>query len=217
MNMRVFLLMMILTEFSFAQPSPNAQDWKVRKEENGITVYSRHEDGVSIDEIKVVNTVHASLSAIVAVLLDVPHYPDWIFRCTEGKILKEVSDSEQYQYQVNDGPYPVSDRDVVVHFTVWQDPKTKIVYTHSVGVPDYIPKDEDAVRMPLFDGGYQLIPLGNGDVQVVYTLMLDPGGSIPDWIVNKMISSGPYETQLKMKGQVEKAEYQNQKFSFIKD
>lgn len=218
--MKNFLLLPLfisLYSLTNAQPSPSSEDWKLKKNENGIMIYSRHEEGVPIDEIKVVSVLHASLSSVVAMLMDVDHYSEWIFRCTESKLLQQVSEKEQYQYQKNDAPYPVSDRDIVVHFTIWQDPKTKIVYTRSVGTPDYVPAKSGIVRIPMFDAGYILMPLPNGDVQVVYTLMLDPGGSLPNWVVNWSIITGPYETTIKMPAQVLKADYQSKKFTFIVD
>ncbi|MFI5135381.1 MAG: START domain-containing protein [Chitinophagales bacterium] len=201
---------------TFAQ-SGGADDWQLRKDEKGIKVYSRHVDGHDIDQLKVVSVMHGSLSSIAAVIMDVNHYPDWIYSCKEGKLLKQVSPTEQYQYQRIGAPYPFSDRDAAIHFTISQDPTTKVISTRSVAVPDYVPENKDLVRLPVFDASYELTPLLNGDVQVVYMLQIDPGGYIPSWLVNATIISGPFESTVKMQKQIEKTEYQNRKLPFIQE
>ncbi len=159
--------------------------------------------------------MHGSLSSIASVILDVDNYTSWIYSCKESKLLNQVSATEQYQYQHLGAPYPFSDRDVAVHLTIWQDPKTKIVYTRSQAVPDYVPVKKDIVRLPVFDGSYTLQPIGNGNVQVTYTLKMDPGGYLPDWLVNMTFITGPFESTVKMQKQVQKTEYQSRKLPFI--
>jgi len=170
---------LITSLYSFAQQSKK-EEWHLRKSENGINIYTRRLPGASIDELKTIYTVHASLSSIAAVLLDANSYPEWIYACEEGKILTQVTPTDQYQYQKMDVPAPFTDRDAVIHFTLWQDSVTQIVHTRSLAVPEYIPKKEGIVRLPVFDASYQLIPQANGNVQVIYMLRMDPGGYIPD-------------------------------------
>jgi len=213
---KIFLFISFLPLFTFAQSKP-VDDWHLRKDEKGIKVYTRHVDGVEIDQLKVVSVMHASLSSIAAVIMDVNHYPEWIYACKEGKLLQQVSPTEQYQYQRMAAPYPFSDRDAAIHFTISQDPKSKVISTHSLAVPDYVPDKKDIVRLPVFDGSYQLTPLSGGDVQVIYMLQIDPGGYIPSWLVNATIITGPLESTIRMQKQVEKAEYQDRKLAFIQE
>lgn len=197
---------------TFSQTTP----WKLAKDENGIKVYTRHVDGFDIDELKTELVVKGSLSAVVAIITDVDHYYQWIFACSESRVLQRISETEQYQYQVNDLPYPVSDRDIVIHFKMWQDSITKKVYTSSIADPTYIPANSGMVRLPIFIGSYELTPLPNGEVFVSYSVRLDPGGSIPDWMANLFIVKGPYESMLKMQERVESGKYNGMKFAFLR-
>lgn len=190
--------------------------WQLAKDENGIKVYTRHAEGFEVDELKAVLTMKAPLNAIVAVMVDVDHYVEWIYACTESRIIQKVSETEQYQYMVSDVPYPFSDRDNIVHFKVWQDSITKSVFTSSIGVPDFIPETEGRVRVPVYIAEYELTPLPNGEVNVSYQLRLNPGGKIPDWMLNLFIIKGPYESTLKMRQRVETGKYDNTRFSFLK-
>ena len=119
----------------------------------------------SIDELKVVSVVHGSLSSLCAVLIDANNFPNWIYACAEAKIVQQVSEKEQYQYQRQ----------------------------------------------------YELVPLDSNNIRVTYTLALDPGGDIPDWLINMTIVTGPYESTLKLQKEVYRPEYRNKKLSFIQE
>lgn len=215
--LRFILILFIFTSnHSFSQ-SKKKEEWRLRKNENGIRVYTRRPEGAAVDELRVISVMHASLSSIVAVMMDVNHYSDWIYACAQSTILQQTSTTEQYQYQVIDVPTPFTDRDAVIHFKVWQDPKTKIVYTKSEAAPAFIAEKKEMVRVQLFNASYQLIPQGNGDVKVIYSLRTDPGGYVPDWLVNWTIVTGPYQSTLKMQDMVKKPEYAQTKLSFIEE
>ena len=98
-----------------------------------------------------------------------------------------------------------------------QDSVTKNVFTNSTAEPDFIPETDGRVRVPVYIAEYQLTPTPNGQVDVSYRLRLDPGGKIPDWMVNLFIIKGPYESTLKMRERIETGKYNGAKFSFLKE
>lgn len=206
------LLVFTVISAAFSQTT----EWKLAKEQNGIKVYTRHVDGFAIAELKTELTVNAPLNAVIAVITDADNYSKWIYSCTSSAILKKVSETDQYQYQVNDVPYPFSDRDIVIHFKIWQDPETKKVFTSSTGVPDYIAEKDGLVRVPTFIGGYEITALSENEVKIMYQVRLDPGGNIPDWMVNLFIVKGPYESTKKLRERVESKQYDEVQFSFLK-
>ena len=212
-NALVLLLFIFfsLTKSSFA----DSTDWVLQKNENGITVYTRIAEGTHLKEVRVVNVVESSLSALVALLLDAKNYPNWIYACSEASVLKDINKQEQYQYQVTDVPWPVSDRDVASHFKIEQDSTTNIVSVTNTGQPEYIPSKEDRVRVPHFQSNYKFTPLGNGKVKVEFELYVDPGGSVPDWLINANIVTAPYKTTLALIKQLPK--YQAASFDFIRE
>lgn len=204
----VFLL---LSAFSYDDPA----NWTLKKDENGIKVYTRYPPGSNLKQVRVVNTVKSSLSAIVSLLLDTKNYPGWIYACSEAQTLKIINDREQYQYTVTNVPWPVSDRDVAAHFKVEQDSSTRIVSVNSTGIPDYIPDKEGRVRVQHFQSNYKLTPLDSGMVKVEFELYVDPGGSVPAWLINSNIVLAPYNTTVAMITQLPK--YQSASYSFIKE
>ena len=214
--MRSFLLL-ILPVFVLASFNANADsiDWVLRKNENGITVYTRYAEGSNLKEVKVVNVVNSSLTGLVALLLDVKNYPNWIYACSEASTLSTISEQEQFQHQVTDVPWPVSDRDVVSHFKISQDKGTKIITVINAGEPDRIPDKDGIVRVQHFQSTYRFTPLPDGKVKVEFELYVDPGGNIPAWLINANIVAAPFKTTEAMIKQL--PSYQNASISFIEE
>jgi ribosome-associated toxin RatA of RatAB toxin-antitoxin module len=214
-NMRASFFFFIIL-FSLCRiSSADSTDWVLQKNENGIAVYTRYAQGTHIKEVRVVNVVESSLSGLVALLLDVKNYPNWIYACSEASVLKEINSLEQYQYQVTDVPWPVSDRDVVSHFKLQQDSITKIVTAMNTAKPEYIPKKDDRVRVQHFQSNYKFTPLPDGKVKVEFELYVDPGGNVPDWLINSNIVTAPYKTTLALIKQL--PDYQKASFDFIRE
>jgi len=209
----VFLLVIFFLSSSF--DSNDSSSWILQKNENGIKVYTRVTDGSDIKEVRVVNNVKSSLSGLVALLLDSKNYTNWIYACTESNPVKKVSETEMFNYQVTDFPWPVNDRDLVCNFKVSQDAVTKIVSFNKVGVTGYVPEKNSYVRIKNFQSNYRLTPLSTDSVQMELEMKVDPGGEIPTWLINSNIVMAPYKSTISMLNQIPK--YQSASYPFIQE
>lgn len=206
-----FFVFVLCTSFS-----PNeSTDWALKKNENGIAVYTRSASGFDLKEIRVVNKVKSSLSGIVALLFDTKNYPAWMAGCKETRILKTISNHELYNYQVTDLPWPVTDRDVVTHFKLEQNAVTGIVTITKTAAPQFIPANEGYVRVRYLQAKYTLTPLSSDSVQIEMELQVDPGGSIPAWLINANIVSAPFKSTEQMIKRLPM--YKSASCSFIKE
>lgn len=211
---KLVLPILLLTLFGFV-PQKKEEPWRLRKFENGISVYSREAEGSNFLELKCVFSIKTSLSSIVALLDDFESYPEWVYRCEKSSTLKKTSDQDLIHYQSVAPPWPVDKRDLIVQVKLTQDPITKVVQQRSICIPDYVPRVPGHVRVVNLRALWTLTPLKDGFVNVEYLLMLDPAGSIPAWVVNLGVVDGPYQTELNMKEWLFKEKYQSAKSSFI--
>lgn len=198
-------------------PAHSQKEWELRKSENGIEVYTRNAESSSFKELKSVVTLQTSLSSIVALLNDWDSYPQWVYRCGKSTTLKNISETELIHYQTVLAPWPVDNRDFIVNVKMVQDPASGVVVITSACTPDFIPVVPDYVRIREFKASWTLSPQKNGTVQVVYQLLVNPGGYVPAWVINLAVVDGPYETTLHLKEWIKKEKYQKAKFRFIKD
>ena len=212
------LLLLFIINSSFISPFLSSTDeWQLKKQESGISVYTRTAENSSFKELKSQVQIKTSLSSIIALLNDWDSYPQWVYKCGKSNTIKKINETELIHYQTLIAPWPVDDRDFVVNVKLSQDAKTKTVYQKAVCIPDYIPKVDGHVRITEFKALWTITPLKNGMVNVEYQLLVDPGGNIPAWLVNLAVVDGPFETTFHLKEWVMKAKYQNAKFSYIKE
>lgn len=209
-----FLNFNLLMQFS-GEKLHGSDEWKLKKYENGIAVYNRHDENSDFKELKAVMQIKTSLSSIVALLNDWESYPKWVYRCDKSTTLKQISETELIHYQTVKGIWPVESRDFVVKVKITQDPVTKVVKQIATSMPDYYPRQQDHVRITEFRAAWTLTPLKNGIVNLEYQLFVNPGGAVPAWIVNLAAIDGPYETSYNLKHWISKDKYQKAKYGFI--
>ncbi|MCO6501211.1 MAG: hypothetical protein J5I47_12660 [Vicingus serpentipes] len=201
-----FLLLVIAIVCS---SSNNAIKWKLEKSKNDIQVFSFIPEGKSLKQIKSHAIVKAEMSTILNVLADPDNYVNWIYKCSLSKKIKRINKTEMVYYTQSDTPWPISDRELYVHNTFYQDMDSKIVYSSSKPLEhiDKIPLKKGVVRVTDFESKWKFTPLKNGKIAIDYYLKLDPAGKIPTWLLNMTIEIGPYETMENFKNELTKEKY----------
>jgi len=188
-------------------------DWQLAKEEDGIKVYTRAVDGSPVKQFRASTKISASLASVLAVMLDSDACPEWIYRCAEAKVLKRNNFGDSYVYRTINLPWPVTDRDIVMHKLVTQDPDSKTVTIKNTSVPDFFPRTKH-VRIEVSESLYLLEPGKDGTVELTWTQLSDPAGALPKALVNSMIVTSPLSTLKSLREMVKKDGYRNAKLSY---
>lgn len=136
----------------------------------------------------------ASANQMIAMWLDPENYINWQYNTTNARLIKTINESEIIYYTEVAAPWPVSNRDLVVHLKISQDEKTKILTVSGKSVADFIPTKEQLVRIPLAISSWKVTPISESQLAVEYTMDLDPGGSVPAWMANMVVAEAPYIT-----------------------
>ncbi len=208
------LLIGLLSAFLLSPIGENLNTWKLKKDFNGITVYTKTDIQNGLKVFRGVTEVESSLSSLIGLMKSIDDGPNWIYNCTEAKVLNAESFWEEYIYFRSHVKWPFRDRDAVIHMKLDQDAETKIVTITMEGIPGYLPKTKNVVRMPVMKGYWQLVPL-DGKVIVTYQMMSDPGKGIPEFLSNSGLIDYPFETLLKLKKRVLTDRYQDLTFPQI--
>lgn len=178
----------------------HSQDvWKQTRNNDGIKVFVKKRKDCNINDLKLKTEIRTTLNALMGLLADKESYPKWVYGCSEGKLLKAVSDTEVYHYQVTDSPWPLNDRDMVCHSIINQDPTTKTIQYLITSAPKYVKEHPDRIRVFNLKASWTFVPLENGMISAEYNLSVDPRGGLPAWVINLFIAEGPLQTVKKMK------------------
>lgn len=194
-----------------------AQEWKLKKEEDGIKIYTRLPVGSDIEEVRSTVRIKSSLTAFATLLKDVDGYVEWAYNCVEAKLIEAINDTAQIYYSHTDLLWPVSDRDLVFLFSLKQDPQTLVIKTNSYSVTEKVPLKEGIVRVRKGRTSWTITPKPGGYVEVDYYVSIDPAGSIPAWLVNSTITTGPLNTLQKVRQLLESGRYAASTFDLIRE
>jgi hypothetical protein len=91
-------------------------------------------------------------------------------------------------------PWPVSDRDEVIHMRVRTDSLPLFITINGNGEPNLVPTIPGRVRVTHYKASWRVTMPNPHSIQIIYFLEFDPGGSIPAWVANSFAEKGPYET-----------------------
>ena len=97
--------------------------------------------------IKVECILEGNYDKLMAVLNNVSHQKDWVYNNKTAHIISRVSPYEFYYYTETSLPWPMSNRDAVVHLKMNKDSLNRFLKIEAVGVPDYIPEKSGKVRV----------------------------------------------------------------------
>jgi hypothetical protein len=206
------ILLLFIQVATFGQSA-----WKLVSEKEGIKIYTSEVIDSKIKAIKVECEFNASASQLVALLMDINTSADWVYHTKSATIIKQVSPSEIYYYSEVNMPWPTANRDFVAHLTVSQNPITKVVIIDGPAVQGMMPDKKGIVRISNSIGKWTITPFGLDQIKVQYTLHVEPGGSIPAWMVNMFASQGPQQIFKAIRVQLEKPEYKNAILPFIEN
>jgi len=194
----------------FAGTAHGEEEWRLAREDQGIEVSIRKVEGSAIAESRAIMKLEGvTLSTVLALIADVAHQHEWIASMDESRVLAVISPVEQINYTLSRAPWPVADRDAVVRskFSFDQEQGVARVETHAE--PDYIPQRSGVVRIRKVDSSWTVTRLPENAIEVRYQVHSEPGGSLPAWLVNRIIFEQPFETLLNLREQVKLTQYRD--------
>lgn len=178
-------------------------EWKLKKEESGISIYTRKIEGSQMDEFKgIVLIANTTLTDVLEIILDAENYPALFPDCSQARILKKEGKYYDIHYIYLKSPWPVKDRDAVYESvtTISEDGKKAMVLLRPLS--GYIKETEDIVRMKNGNGYWELEEDNMHSVKVIYEFHADPGGDIPSWLANYGAVTNPFKTLINLRKRV---------------
>lgn len=192
MRIRAVVAGLAFAALSGSSATAGEAPWSLARERDGIVVHTRPVAGSGIREFRGSAVVPASVEAIRAVLRDADHFKDWFPNTSESRLLARDG-AVAYQYSVLDAPWPVSDRDNVFRSETRIDPATGRVSIGVTAAPDYHPEQPERVRVRRAEGQWLLEPVGPADTRVTFRMHLEPGGGVPQWLINAQVVDTPFD------------------------
>ena len=168
------------------------QDWHLVKDEDGIEVYLKDVPGSSYQAYRGVVHIRSGVDRVLALQDDPVQACTWIYECRQQKLLKSEQNRAWTYTQVNT-PWPVQARDTVLKIDT-QHQAGGVVLREISAEPTFMPANAEYVRVPQAAGYWKLTPRDSGELEVIYELHAEPGGSVPAWLANRFVVESPFQT-----------------------
>ncbi len=187
---------------------------EAQDEDKNIQIFTRTVGDSPLKEFKGVTQIKASVNDFVALLQDSEVATNWMHNVIEFDVMESPSETENVIYTVNKTPWPVTNRDAYIRSEMTAD-ANGVVTSSITGAADYKEANDDYIRMPELKGAWVFTPKADGMVEVVYQVHANPGGSLPNWLVNAIVVETPMNTLSNLHNIIQDEKYQGQSFAFI--
>lgn len=197
--MKNLLAVCFLVAFSFtilpnasakAEESPDSK-WELKKTGDNIKVYFRKKTE-EIVEVKVKALYKHNCEKVVKTIKNTTYYPQWVYKCQKTEYVYE--NGQRYLRTVTDIPWPLQDRDNIAFQKPMRHPDENTYIIESYSVPKAIPEYDGITRQEKSDVRWEIKKLDKNTTSIDYTIQIKLTEGLPDFIVESITVSGPYET-----------------------
>jgi hypothetical protein len=210
-------LLLLLALFTFlCGPLRSQTQWSLKKDKEGIKIYTGSIENSKFKAVKVECIIKGSLTKLATLLLNAESQPQWVYSTKYAYIARKVSPSEIYYYAEMNTPWPISTRDMVIDLAITQDPVSKIMTVHADNIDKIIPVKTGKIRVPITEATWIVTPLQENKIKIIYSILIDPGGEVPAWMVNMFIVKVPFESFRKLTTLIGNTSKET-KLNFLKD
>jgi len=182
---------------------PGANDWMLKDQKDGISVYSRHSELSRFNDIEVEMDLPGTAAQLISILLNVEKYPEWAFSTRSSTLIKRIGNNELIYYSEISAPWPVSNRDFYADVSISCDSSKHSWCMVSTGLKDFLPEKKGLVRIPRSKAVWNISQRSDRVIHLQYVLQVDPGGCLPAWIANMFATKGPMQTFASLRKKME--------------
>jgi len=201
---------------SFLMFDAKAQEWEFIKSEAGVEISKREVVGSDFEEFKSSSKIEGEISAFIALIQDIEGMVDWGYKLKRTELLESSGDTLLIYFSEASAPFPYKNRFGIYLNQFHWDSESQTLFIDIEFLEDYPYESGDLVMLK-GKSSWQVKDLGNGKLEVVFQLLVDPGRGIPAWLANMVSDESPLQTMLAIRSEIQKGKYQGKSFDFIKD
>jgi hypothetical protein len=176
------IILLLITKAVSVTASIEGASWLLVKDKQGVKLYTASIDGSDYVAVKAVAQIDASLETIVAVLGDGEGCNQWRELCQSSRVLQTLPDRERTIYMVLNMPWPLSDRDMVIHSRTTLDNENKAFTVNFTSAQDSYPI-QDYIRA-ISTGRYHVRVTSEQQVEFSMVMHTELGGNLSPSIIN---------------------------------
>lgn len=197
MKWKIGTITLLLFSF-FSVQAFSQYKWKLNKDKDGIKVYLAENPRSKFKSVRVECTLSGTYDKLISILTDIDHLKDWVYNTKMSYLIKKNSPYDLFYYTETYIPWPMSNRDAVVHLRIVKDSLLRYIKIVSTNENRLVPEKDGKVRILYSSVNWYVTMPTSKTISIIYTFEADPGGNLPAWVVNSFADKGPYESFKKL-------------------
>lgn len=170
-------------------------------DKEGIKIYLTKLDTTPFKEYKAIMTVKANIDTVAKQILDIKSLQKWNFKTRKSELIRKVSDTSWIFYMNHHLGWPIQDRDHVSKVTLIKKEAEQTITIFPAN--NVLKEKEGIIRLTNFKGFWYLKKISDNQTLVMQQIYGNPGGSIPAFMVNMVVTKGPFESFKELRKRVE--------------
>lgn len=185
MKQYLFLLLIPLMLYSKIN-----EDWNQIVEREHITIYEKREERFNFSQFKGETSLPYSVQQISKVIMRPLSYPEWLADCIHAKRLFTAT---LKVHLITQPPWPLKPRQVNVIIKKKKRGESTVITFNSLHQQTCI-KNYNAIWFNFLHAEFTLLPQGKNRTLIRLELAADPGGYIPNFLVDATGWMIPYQS-----------------------
>lgn len=199
-----WLLGSLLLSATAPAASEDKGGWKILSKERGITVSVREEPGRELPTFRGEGIIEGELLLILAIVLDAPGAMEWAEGADEVRLVREIDPRTHILYTRTDTPWPVSDRDMYTK-RVTEVVRPGEEYRLHLECQKGEAERKGVIRVTDCESHFVLRRVDDNHTLIEYQVNIDPGGSIPKFLIRWASKKVPFDTLVNLEAFAKKS------------
>jgi hypothetical protein len=194
-----FIVPMLMSTVLFGQQNePEVhEEWRLRKDEDGVQVYTRWIDASGTRkarQMRIEMTTEGNPEDVIAVIRSDRDASKWVYRAKQYYIFDIEDDQTWHTYTEMGVPWPFNNRDLVLKNQLEWSTDRSLAQIKLVGVPKHMPEVNSIQRIQHFDGLWHIERIAPDRVRVRYEIFTKSEPVLPRWIIDPIVEQGFWDT-----------------------
>jgi uncharacterized membrane protein len=169
----------------------SGDNWTLRKEKNGIQVYTKKRAKSNIYMYRVKTKIDAPVQKVYEQVIDFRENLKYMELVDSLSFLNHREDISYINYMSFDMPWPVTNREMVMEMDVHRHKDS--IHLVSNDLPGYVEQNKNYIQVEDFNEEWFIKYDENEKVtHITIQGWVNPGGDIPAWIVNLFSVRTPF-------------------------
>jgi len=192
------LLFPLLFTLAFAFSASAQEKWELKKNKNSVKVWTKDAPGWTLKQYRGACLINANVDSVYNFVIDWDKRTSWYSDNTICKVLHKSGSTEFIVYYVFAAPWPVDDREIISKSMCIKEADGSYLIRSSA-LPNYIPRNEDYVRIEKSIGFWKIRQLDENTTEVILEGKSNTGGEVPEWLANMFVEDNPFKSLTNLK------------------